>query len=249
VLLGALFSLVTAIAPAEVAQRDGVRVSVRGRIEPHRLPRKRTAPIAVVIAGRIKSTVRGQLPQLQRIAIAMNGNGHLDYRGLPRCRRGQIQPSTSGDALAACRRALVGTGTFSSDIRLPEESPFPSEGHILAFNGRYHGRPAILAHIYGTDPAPTSYVLPFTIRHTHGTFGAVLDAYLPQLTGTWGFVTGVSLTLGRGQGPAGRNYISAACPAPAGFDSVPFPLVRSTFSFTDGPELTTTVTRSCRVKQ
>ena len=31
-----------------------------------------------------------------------------------------------------------------------------AEGKLYAFNGRWHGRPAILAHVYGTKPVPTS---------------------------------------------------------------------------------------------
>jgi hypothetical protein len=76
--------------------------------------------------------------------------------------------STTAEAISACRSSLVGTGTFSANVKLPEQSPFPSEGKVLAFNGRFKGRPAILAHIYGTRPVPTSYVLPFTISRGKG---------------------------------------------------------------------------------
>ena len=99
-----------------------------------------------------------------RIAIAINRNGRFDTTGLPVCRLEDIQPSTTANALAACRGALVGEGHFSANVKLPEQSPFPSAGKVLAFNGRLHGKPAILAHIYGTQPAPTSTVLPFLIN-------------------------------------------------------------------------------------
>ena len=44
-----------------------------------------------------------------------------------------------------------------------------------------------------------------------------------------------------------RSYLSAACPAPPGFPGAPFPFARAAITFADGPTLTSTLTRSCRV--
>ena len=68
---------------------------------------------------------------------------------------------------------------------------------MLAFNGRIRGRPAIFAHVYGTQPASISYTLPFQITQTKGTYGLLLEANLPQIAGEWGNITQVSMTLGR----------------------------------------------------
>ena len=57
-------------------------------------------------------------------------------------------------------RQSIGRTRF---VQIPEQVPYPSRGRIDAFNGRYHGRPAILLHVYGTDPAPASYTLPLAI--------------------------------------------------------------------------------------
>jgi hypothetical protein len=247
---GLLLPLLSSLARGEVTQREGVRVAVEGRIDPARLPRRGAAPVAVTIGGRISATAPGGPPRLRTIAIAINRQGRLSSRGLPLCRKGDISPSTTREALVACGRSLVGEGRFSADVRLPEQSPFPSQGKILAFNGRFHGRPAILAHVYGTRPIPTSYVLPFAIRRAHGTYGTILEASLPQVTGEWGFVTGVSMTLSRRFTYRGRSrsYLAAGCPAPAGFPGAVFPLVRTSFAFVGGPTLTSTLSRSCRVK-
>jgi hypothetical protein len=226
---------------AEVAQKDGVRVSVAGKMNPVRLPRDKPAPVAVSLAGHITPTTAGALPRLEQIAIAINGHGKVHHNSIPRCRLGHINPSTTAAALAACRSSLVGEGHFSADVKIPEQSPFPSEGKLLAFNGKLNGRPAIFAHIYGTHPVPTSYVLPFVIKQTGGTYGAVLEASLPSVTGEWGYVTGVSLHLQ-------NRFLSAACPAPKGFPSVSFPLLKTTFGFSGGPRLSSTVVRSCKVR-
>jgi len=228
-------------ATAEVAQEDGVRVVVTGAMSPRELPRQGAAPVAVSVAGRIAAADPGVQPKLERISIAINSHGRLRTGGIPRCRLGQIEPSTTSEALLACRPALIGGGRFSADVKIADQSPFPSKGRVLAFNGRLRGKPAILAHVYGTEPVPTSYVLPFSITSTAGTYGTLLEASLPAVTGEWGYVTGVSLELE-------PRFVSAACPAPAGFSGATFPLMRTSFGFAGGPRLDSTLNRSCRVR-
>lgn len=227
------------LASAEVSQKDGVRVAVTGSMSPVKLPRAGSAPIAVSVSGRI-SAATVELPKLTAIRIEINRNGRLQQRGIPLCRLGHIDPSTTREALDACRSALIGEGHFSADVRIPNQSPFPSEGKMLAFNGKLRGKPAIFAHIYGTKPVPTSYVLPFSVAKAKGTYGTALEASLPQVTGEWGYVTGISLKLNRG-------YLSAGCPAPRGFSKAAFPLARTTFVFAGGLSLGSTLNRTCRV--
>ncbi len=238
---------------SEIVQRRGVRVSFNGKLTPRALPRHGAAPVGIAIEAKIAATGDGSPPQLRTIAIAINRHGRFTTQGLPVCRLQDIQPSTTVNALAACRASLVGEGHFSANVKLPQQSPFPSAGKVLAFNGRLHGKPAILAHIYGTEPAPTSTVLPFLIDGTdgtYGTYGTVLEASLPQATGDWGYVTGLKMTLRRlfEYRGKGRSYLSAECPAPPGFPSAVFPLARTSFDFAGGPTLVSTLNRSCKAK-
>jgi hypothetical protein len=233
-----------------VVQNGTLRVSFSGRIAPHQLPRSSKAPVAVTLAGEIKTTDGQDPPQLRTISLAINRNGKLDYRGLPRCNFHQIQPASTADARASCRKSLVGTGTFKANVALPEQSPFPSNGTILAFNGNLHGKPVIYAHIYGTEPLPTSFVLPFAIKQGSGNYATTLIAQLPQVAAEWGFVKGVSLTLRRNFTYRGRprSYLSAGCPAPRGFPGATFAFARASFGFEDGRTLRSTMTRSCGVR-
>lgn len=239
-----------AASASEVVQRGGVRVNFDGKLTPRALPRHGAAPVGIAVDVKIAATGSGVAPQLRQIAIAINRNGRFTTQGLPVCSLRDIQPSTTANALAACRGSLVGEGHFSANVKLPEQSPFPSAGKVLAFNGRLHGRPAILAHIYGTQPAPTSTVLPFLINDSHGTYGTILEASLPQATGDWGYVRGLKMTLRRrfDYRGKGRSYLSASCPAPAGFSHAAFPLARTSFAFAGGPTLVSILNRSCRAK-
>ena len=245
---GLCLGMAIAEAPAETIQRGELRVSFTGRINPTKLPRRGAAPIAVSLGARVLTTDRSTPPQLRRIEIAINRNGHFRFAGLPTCRFEQIQPSSTVDALEACGAAKVGEGRFGADVVIPEQSPFPSRGRLIAFNGTENGRPVILAHVYGTEPIPTSYTFPLRIERDRDTFGTVLRAELPEVTARIAYVTQISLTLKRQFRYRGqtRSYLNASCPAPKGFPGAVFPLARARLDFTGGPTMTETLTRSCQ---
>jgi hypothetical protein len=236
-----------ALAQAEIQQKGDLRVSFDGKLTPHALPRQGTAPVKVSVGAKIATTNGSNPPQLRKITIAINRNGRFEPRGLPFCSLRDIQPSTTADALAACRSSLIGEGSFSAKVLLPQQAPFPSEGKVYAFNGTYNGKLAILAHVYGTQPVPTSYTIPFAIGSAKGTFGTVLSASLPQVTSEWGYVTGLSITLGRTFSYHGkrRSYLSAGCPAPKGFPGASFPFAKASFAFKGKGTLSSILNRSC----
>lgn len=248
--LGALL-LAASLASAEVVQKGQLRVSVQSRLSPSVLPRRGVAPVAVSITGKIASTGGGPLPQLKTLQIEFNRNGRLEDSGLPVCPRAQIKVASSAAALALCRSALVGDGSFHANIVLAGQAPSPIAGRLLIFNGREHGQPVLLGHIYAEDPFATSFLIVFRVSHrAHGAFGTVLRASLPEALGTWGYVTAIEIRLFRTYSYRGRrrSYLSAGCPAPDGLSVAPFPLARSSFSFAGGRRLQVTLTRSCRVR-
>ncbi len=244
-------AILVAGAGAEVVQRGGVRVHLDGSIVPSKLPRSGSRGVRVAVETSIAAAGRRTPPQLRRIKIEINSHGHLNPAGLPRCTVRDIQPSTTEKALQACRRSLVGRGSFAADVQLGHQAPFPAAGPLYAFNGTYHGHPAILAHVFGTDPVPTSFTLPFLIEPAHGSFGTALVASLPQATGGAGYVTRLALNIGRSFRSHGRvhNYASAGCPAPKGLNSAVFPFARAVMSFRKGPTIATTIDRTCRVRR
>jgi hypothetical protein len=93
-------------------------------------------------------------------------------------------------------------------------------------------------------------VIVFTIApKPHGTYGTVLTADLAKTLGGRKSLTAIELTLARRYRYRGKrhSYLSASCPAPKGFSTVPFPLVRTKFSFAGGSRLTPVLTSQCKV--
>jgi hypothetical protein len=252
-LLGSLLLLALlacgASAGAETVQKGGVRVSVVGTLSPRALPRSSLAPVEVSLATTIASTTTGPPPQLRRITIAINRYGRLDRQGLPVCHLEEIQPASNEAALQACRGSLVGEGSFSAEVLFEGQAPFPSHGKLYAFNGELDGKPAILAHVYGSHPAPASYTLPFVVSRATGTFGVTLRASLPSPSSS-GYITGISLRLGRSFTAGGKkhSYVSATCPAPKGFSGAVFPLAKTSFAFANANPLSSTVTSHCKAR-
>jgi hypothetical protein len=243
--------LFAGLASAELIERGNLFVKFQGGIDPTALPRHANAPVSVRVDGTIKTLSRDRPPALRHIAIAINRGGRIDTRGLPVCQRSQIESVSSAQALDVCRDALVGKGRYVGAVSFPEQTAFPLQGRILAFNANVDGGRAILAHVYGQDPFPNSRIIVFHIRETRGTFGTVLSAALPASLNRYGYLKRIVLDLRREFVHHGRarSYLSAACAAPAGFAAAVFPFVRVSMTFADGRKLASTLIRTCRVRK
>jgi hypothetical protein len=236
-----------ALARAEVAQRGDIRVKFEGAFTPTALPRVGSAPVKVSVGAKITALKPSDPPKLRRISIAISSAGKFSPSALPTCTVPDIQPSTTENALKACGGSLVGTGTFAAKVLLPQQASFPASGKLYAFNGRYHGHPAILAHVYGTKPVPTSFTLPFQMSTRKGQLGNVLTASLAAVTGDAGYITELSLDLGTSKGSGKTVYLRAGCPAPDGFRGASFPFAKATFDFSRS-RIDSTLTRNCQAR-
>jgi hypothetical protein len=237
-----------AVAEAEQVQKGDLRVKFEGELTPHALPRSSQAPVNVSVSAKITPVGKAELPQLRQMSIAINRNGAINTKGLPLCELDDIQPATTADALAVCRQSLVGEGSFTADVPESGQAPFPSEGKLYAFNGVENGHPAILAHVYGVRPAPTSFTLVFLISKSGGSFGNTLKVNLPSSKS--GAITGISLSLGKTFKSHGKkqSYVTGSCPAPKGVRVAGFPFAKAALSFSDGRKVSSTLNRSCKVR-
>jgi hypothetical protein len=222
-----------------------------GSLHPTVLPRQEPAPVAVRVAGNLRSATgdTDSLPQLRTISVAINRQGRLFDRGLPVCRARQIQPGTPAGARAKCGDSLVGRGHVRVQVRLAGQLPFLVRAKLLAFKGpRQNGDRLILAQAYAEDP-PGSFVLVFHLKRKTGTYGTVLTTTLPGPTQKWAYLTHFDMTLHRLYDFHGerRSYVSAACSAPAGFEQAVFPFARATYSFATGQQLKISEAAVCRV--
>ncbi len=250
-------ALGVASASAELTQKGNLFVRFGGGIAPVALPRSTPAPISVQIEGKIRVLSGQTPPSLRLITISLNRAGRLDSVGLPVCHRGRIASADPSEALAACAPSLVGSGGLVAKVDLTHQedsSGQPLEetrvrGSILLFNGVSKGRPAIFAQVYQRDP-PATYLIVFSIKRTAGTYGTVLSGEVPPSVIRHGYLESIFLKLERRYTYRGRqrSYLTANCGAPPGFPGAIFPFAHASMGFDDGRTLSSTLVRSCKVR-
>jgi len=238
------------LARAEVKREGNLQGSFNGAISPARLPRTELAPVTVAMGGKITTTDRSIPPKLERIVLDINRHGVIDNKGLATCSLVKLTSTTSAQAKKVCAGALVGHGNVTSRVYLPGQGAFASSGNLLAFNGKLHGRPAVLAQISSGAPLPLTYVIAFEVKKAKGTFATQLVAALPPIASEYGYISAFSISLSRIYESHGaqRSFTSASCPAPAGFPGASFPFAKASYEFADGRVLAATLVRDCKVQ-
>jgi hypothetical protein len=248
--LALLAGLGAGLAKGERVQRGNLIVSLNGSIDPRKLPRDRPAPVALSLAGEIRTADGSPLPRVRRIELALAGRGLLFTRGLPVCPRARLRNANRPQALERCGPALVGRGRLAAEVFVPQQPPFEIESRLLAFNGRTEGgRPAVWMHTFSPNP-PVSIVLPFVLRRRPGAFRTALVATVPRSVGPWPHLAGFEMTFSRRFRYRGklRSYLSASCPVPPSFTAGFLAFARATYSFADGRRLSAETVRSCRAR-
>jgi len=243
---------VAAGARGEVQKEGNLIVSFGGGISPHSLPRDEPVPVAIDVDSTIRTSDDADPPpQLRRISIAINREGKLFDRGLPTCRYRRIQPATMGAARQLCGGAIIGKGRVRVRVHLSNQPPFTLKAPLLAFNAprSKDGQRRFYAQAYSHRP-PSAFVLTFKVRSRKGPFGTVVSTTLPRSARKWAYVTDFEMQLRRTYTYGGkrRSYVSAACPAPAGFPGAVYPFARANFEFAGGRAVRSTLVRDCKVR-
>lgn len=241
---------VAGVASAETTTKGAISINFHGSIAPVKLPRKGLAPVGVQMGAKIKTTDQSVPPKLSKIILDINRNGKFEDKGLPLCALGQLNNSSSSRAKAVCGKAEVGSGNVTSRVKLPGQGEFSTNGPMLAFNGKYKGKPAIFAHVASTGKLTLTYVIVFVIQKGKGTYGTSLVADLPEIASGNGFISAFDLSLKRKYAFKGKqqSYVSASCPLPSGVNIASFPFARSTYIFEDGTKISSVLKRTCKAR-
>lgn len=207
-----------AIVVAGAAGSSEVRVGnlvlrADGGFQPQALPKHRRVPIRFQGWAKIRTTDRSVPPAARYLKLEFDRDGLLTTAGLPVCRPGRVEATTSKQARRRCRGAIVGTGQVRAVLslaggRISVGSP------LTLFNGpRRHGNPTVVAHAQTAVPFFQAYVVVAEIERRRGTFGYRTAFHIPPIAGGIGALTDVSGRIGRRYRAAGaeRSYVSARC--------------------------------------
>ena len=240
------------LAQAELAQDGNVRISFTATSARARCRATALAPVTIDVQGAIGTTDGTHPPAVRKIEIEINRHGRLSTQGLPACSGPLLQSTSTETALSRCRPALVGRGQFGANVEFPNADTGPrhrQDARLLRPQQRQEGAPPppLRDDPGASDLRPAADDLQ---QEGNDLFGTVLSAKIPTLAGGLGSVTQIDLTIGRNYTYRGqrRSFISASCPAPAGFPGAIFSLARGSFYFADGKKIETTLARDCRVR-
>jgi hypothetical protein len=206
----------SALAKREVARVGDLYLVDNGGITPTKLPRHTQAPISAHILAEIGTTDGSHPPAIQTVAVDFDRTIQIDARGLPACRRGQLEARSTTAAKQACPEAIIGSGEGEVEVAFPEQAPFRAKGPIFLFNGGTHGgKTIVFIHAYVPVPAPTAIVAITQLSPIHrGFFGTHSFTQVPVIAGGSGSVTKFKITIGRAFAYRGekQSYLTASCP-------------------------------------
>jgi hypothetical protein len=237
------FAGVALAAKPTIVRSGDLVVALNGGVSPKKLPKRKAAPIKLNLAAGIRTASGAQPPVTKTVTLDFDKHGSVDPRGLPACRSGRIESTTTSQAKKACRKSIVGTGKTTVRVAFAESKPFTTTGPLVAFNGGGNGRRATMyIHAYVDGPAPTAIVTNVAIKRIHkGRFGTRAVARIPVVAGGSGALTKFKLNIKRTFRKKGKrkSYLVARCATGRFF-------AHGLIAFEDGSRLVGDVTRPCR---
>lgn len=220
--LGVALALIVAggaLAKPETVRVGNLALTHDGGISPTALPRHGQAPIDAFISASIATLDGSHLPAAREAAIDLDKSVHVNAKGLPACRRAQLDSRDTDAARKVCGGAIVGKGSARVEIAFPEQRPVIATSPLTMFNGGVRGgKTTIFIHAYLTVPVPAAVVTPVVLTPVHrGPYGTHIVAKVPVIAGGSGSLTDAELKIDRKFAYKGqqRSYLTAACPRKA----------------------------------
>lgn len=217
-----------------------IHAEFNGGFTPKVLSKKKPTPIGFSISAKMKSLnpnpEEQHLPALKEFLLEGDKHASISVKGIPVCKPGQLQSTTSAQARKVCGPALIGSGKTEVGIKFPDQHEIPVKSELLAFNGGFRGGvTTLLIHAYITVPTPAAIVTTVKVKKIHkGAYGLGSVASIPKIAGGSGSVKSFSLKLDKG-------ILSATCPNG-------HLVARGRAVFADGTSLSGGVVRACTGK-
>jgi hypothetical protein len=193
-----------------------MEVTADGGFAPKALPRTKQTPISIHASGEVQMRDGSHPPAVREIIIEGDKAGEAHTKGIPACKVGQLQATTTAAALKACKSSLIGEGTAVAQVAFAEQRPIDVSSKVLLFAGpEQGGKLTWYAHAYFANPISGAIVTTAEITKVHhGRFGTHVLVKIPQLVGGAGSGISFTLEIFKSVKVGGRtiNPISATCP-------------------------------------
>jgi hypothetical protein len=217
--IGAALALIAAgsvLAKPEVIRVGNLVLKDNGGISPTKLPKHKQVPVSATLNASVATVDGSHLPAAREVIIDVDKNIHVNAKGLPICRAGQLEARDTSAARRICGKAIVGRGNGLVEIAFPEQKPLMVSSPLTMFNGGVKGgKTTIFIHAFITVPVPAAIVTTVEITPIHsGPYGIHTVSKIPVIAGGAGSVTGFKLKIDRKFTYKGKktSFLTASCP-------------------------------------
>jgi len=188
-----------------------LELTANGGFSPKALSKTKQTPIELKASGEVKMTNGSHPPAARELIIEGDKNAEVHVKGLPTCKSGQLQATSTQAAEKACGSAVIGEGTVVAQVAFPEQKPINVTSKLLLINGgEKGGKITWYAHAFFSNPISGAIVSTVTItKHKNGRFGTLTVTKIPQIVGGSGSIVSFNLKIKKKVG--GVNPISAKC--------------------------------------
>jgi hypothetical protein len=200
VALAGLIVVGSVVAKPQKVIVGAIEVEYDGGFSPKALPKNEFAPISFFLWSKIRQVEGKHPPAIREFQLLGDKNVKIDVKGVPTCKSGQLQATTTANARKACGPAIVGSGTTEVEVQFPEQPPIKVKSELLAFNGGFKGGVTTLfIHAYLTAPVTAAIVTTVKIKKVKkGRYGTESIASIPKIAGGSGSVTYFKLKFEKG---------------------------------------------------
>jgi hypothetical protein len=126
---------------------------------------------------------------VERTQIYLDRNWRINPKAAAKCSSGQLQNKTMAQAMAACKKALVGSGTATATAN----GLFQIKGCVLLFNGKpQNTKPTlkVFARVQASNPSNITCGSPATNKQGNAT--VLLNGVVKNATAPYGKVLDVN---------------------------------------------------------
>lgn len=246
IVVGVLSLLVAGSAYAFRVQVGKLILTGGGGFSPTALPKNEDAPIRLHGYGKIETTDGSPPSPAKKLVFEFDKHGSVETRGLPVCRKSEIETTDTKKALEICGDAIVGKGLGKAEVNFPEQPTIFASSPLLVFNGPpKNGNPTILVHAYLDVGGPSTFIVPVVIQKIHdGRYGFKTEAEIPKIVNGYGTPLYGRLSIGRTWKYKGKtlSYANARC-ADGRLQA------KAQVTFKDGTFMQGTVFKPCQIKK
>src|SRR5262245_41532512 len=137
--LGAVVALVVGgiaiAAKPTVVQVGNLKLTFNGGFSPTTLSKTKQTPINLNVSGKIQTIDGKQPPALKEFVLETDKNGGIEAKGVPTCKQGKLEATTTATAEKVRKTAIIGKGTTGVEVEFAEQAPIPIKSKLLLFNG------------------------------------------------------------------------------------------------------------------